>query len=65
MPDALFQSLSARDRRDALEVAAGLSGRRAQLLKPIWPKQDSPLSFALKEIGCTSAIRRCLPTMGS
>ena len=37
MPDALFQSLSASDRRDALEVAAGLSGRRAHLLeKDIW-----------------------------
>ena len=40
MPDALFQSLSASDRRDALEVAAGLSGRRAHLLeKDIWVVQ--------------------------
>ena len=37
MPETLFQSLSASDRRDALEVAAGLSGRRAHLLeKDIW-----------------------------
>lgn len=40
MPDVLFQSLSASDRRDALEVAAGLSGRRAHLLeKDIWVVQ--------------------------
>ena len=40
MPDAPFQSLSASDRRDALEVAAGLSGRRAHLLeKDIWVVQ--------------------------
>ena len=40
MPDALFQSLSVNDRRDALEVAAGLSGRRAHLLeKDIWVVQ--------------------------
>ena len=37
MPDTRFQSLSANDRRDALEVAASLSGRRAHLLeKDIW-----------------------------
>ena len=33
MADVSFQSLSPDDRRDALEVAAGLSGRRAHLLK--------------------------------
>ena len=37
MPDTRFQSLSANDRRDALEVAASLCGRRAHLLeKDIW-----------------------------
>lgn len=37
MADVSFQSLSPDDRRDALEVAAGLSGRRAHLLeKDIW-----------------------------
>lgn len=40
MASALFQSLSASDRRDALEVAAGRSGRRAHLLeKDIWVVQ--------------------------
>lgn len=37
MADTLFQSLSSDDRRDALNVAASLSGRRAHLLeKDIW-----------------------------
>ena len=37
MANPPFQSLSAKDRRDALEVAASLSGRRAHLLeKDIW-----------------------------
>ena len=37
MADTPFQSLSPDDRRDALEVAASLSGRRAHLLeKDIW-----------------------------
>ena len=40
MTDVPFQSLSPEDRRDALEVAASLSGRRAQLLeKDIWVVQ--------------------------
>ena len=40
MADLPFQSLSPDDRRDALEVAAGLSGRRAHLLeKDIWVVQ--------------------------
>ena len=40
MADAPFQSLSPKDRRDALEVAAGLSGRRPHLLeKDIWVVQ--------------------------
>ena len=37
MADTPFQSLSPEDRRDALEVAAGRSGRRAHLLeKDVW-----------------------------
>ena len=37
MASALFQSLPAGDQRDALEVAAGRSGRRAHLLeKDVW-----------------------------
>ena len=37
MAEASFHSLSSTDRRDALEVAEGLSGRRAYLLeKDIW-----------------------------
>ena len=37
MPETQFQSLSPRDRRDALAVASGLSGRRAHLLeKDVW-----------------------------
>ena len=37
MANILFQSLSPDDQRDALEVAASLSGRRAHLLeKDIW-----------------------------
>ena len=37
MAETLFQSLSLQDQRDVLEVAAGLSGRRAHLLeKDIW-----------------------------
>ena len=40
MADLPFRSLSPDDRRDALEVAAGLSGRRAHLLeKDIWVVQ--------------------------
>ena len=40
MTSASFQSLSVRDQRDALEVAAGRSGRRAHLLeKDIWVVQ--------------------------
>ena len=37
MADTLFESLSPEERRDALEVAASLSGRRVHLLeKDIW-----------------------------
>ena len=40
MVDAAFQALSAEDRRHALRVAQGLSGRRAHLLeKDIWVVQ--------------------------
>ena len=66
-----FQSLSAQDRRDALEVAASLSGLRAHLLeKDIWVVQtlsvlfDAPFGRDLVFKGSTSlakayhAIRR-------
>ena len=66
-----FQSLSTEDRRDALEVAAGLSGRRAHLLeKDIWVVQtlaaltEAPFGGDLTFKGGTSlakayhAIRR-------
>ena len=71
MADLPFQSLSPDDRRDALEVAAGLSGRRAHLLeKDIWVVQtlaalvETPFGAALTFKGGTSlakayhAIRR-------
>ena len=46
MPDAPFQSLSARDRRDALKVAPSLSRRRAHLLeKDIWVVQTLSVLF--------------------
>ena len=71
MADVSFQSLSPDDRRDALEVAAGLSGRRAHLLeKDIWVVQalaaliETPFGADLTFKGGTSlakayhAIRR-------
>ena len=71
MADLPFQSLSSNDRRDALEVAAGLSGRRAHLLeKDIWVIQtlaalvETPFGANLTFKGGTSlakayhAIRR-------
>ena len=71
MADLPFQSLSPDDRRDALEVAAGLSGRRAHLLeKDIWVIQtlaaliETPFGADLTFKGGTSlakayhAIRR-------
>ena len=74
MANTPFQSLSAQDRRDALEVAASLSGRRAHLLeKDIWVVQilsvlfDAPFGRDLVFKGGTSlakayhVIRRVLP----
>ena len=71
MANVSFQSLSPDDRRDALEVAAGLSGRRAHLLeKDIWVVQtlvaliETPFGADLTFKGGTSlakayhAIRR-------
>ena len=71
MADVSFQSLSPDDRRDALEVAAGLSGRRSHLLeKDIWVVQtlaalfETPFGADLTFKGGTSlakayhAIRR-------
>ena len=71
MADVSFQSLSPDDRREALEVAAGLSGRRAHLLeKDIWVVQtlaaliETPFGVDLTFKGGTSlakayhAIRR-------
>ena len=71
MADTSFQSLSPDDQRDALEVAASLSGRRAHLLeKDIWvvhtlrALMESPSSEDLTFKGGTSlakayhAIRR-------
>ena len=71
MADVSFQSLSPDDRRDALEVAASLSGRRAHLLeKDIWVVQtlaaliETPFGADLTFKGGTSlakayhAIRR-------
>ena len=71
MADVSFQSLSPDDRRDALEVASGLSGRRAHLLeKDIWVVQtlaaliETPFGVDLTFKGGTSlakayhAIRR-------
>ena len=71
MPDTLFESLSLEERRDALEVAASLSGRRVHLLeKDIWvvytlrALAESPFGGALTFKGGTSlakayhAIRR-------
>ena len=71
MADVPFRSLSPDDRRDALEVAAGLSGRRAHLLeKDIWVIQtlaalvETPFGADLTFKGGTSlakayhAIRR-------
>ena len=71
MADTPFQSLSPEDRRDALNVAASLSGMRAHLLeKDIWvvhtlrALMESPLAEALTFKGGTSlakayhAIRR-------
>ena len=71
MTESTFQSLSAKDRRDALEVAEGVSGRRAYLLeKDIWVVEtlrvlfDAPFGGSLVFKGGTSlakawhAIRR-------
>lgn len=71
MADISFQSLPPDDRRDALEVAAGLSGRRAHLLeKDVWVVQtlaalvETPFGADLTFKGGTSlakayhAIRR-------
>ena len=71
MAEASFQSFPAKDRRDALEVAEGLSGRRAYLLeKDIWVVEilralfDAPFGGDLVFKGGTSlakawrAIRR-------
>ena len=71
MADTSFQSLSLEDQRDALEVAASLSGRRAHLLeKDIWvvhtlsALMESPFGRDLTFKGGTSlakayhAIRR-------
>ena len=46
MVDAAFQALSAEDKRHALRVAQGLSGRRAHLLeKDIWVVQTLSVLF--------------------
>ncbi|WP_420440636.1 nucleotidyl transferase AbiEii/AbiGii toxin family protein [Candidatus Palauibacter sp.] len=71
MAETPFQSLTTRDRRDALEIAAAASGRRAYLLeKDIWVVQtlavlfESPFGESLVFKGGTSlskaydAIRR-------
>ena len=71
MPDTPFESLSLRDRRDALDVAAGRGGRSAHLLeKDVWivhtlrALMESPFGCALTFKGGTSlskayhAIRR-------
>lgn len=71
MANTLFQSLSLSDRRDALEVAASLSGRRTYLLeKDVWIVQtlaaliETPFGADLTFKGGTSlakayhAIRR-------
>ena len=71
MPDTPFESLSVRDGRDALNVAASLSGRRAHLLeKDVWivhtlsALMESPFGRDLTFKGGTSlskayrAIRR-------
>lgn len=71
MADVSFQSLPPDDRRDALEVAGGLSGRRAHLLeKDVWVVQtlaalvETPFGADLTFKGGTSlakayhAIRR-------
>ena len=71
MADVSFQSLSLDGQRDALEVGAGLSGRRAHLLeKDIWVVQtlaaliETPFGVDLTFKGGTSlakayhAIRR-------
>ena len=51
MADTSFQSLSIEDQRDALEVAASLSGRRAHLLeKDIWVVHT--LSALMKSSSC-------------
>ena len=46
MVDTAFQALSAADKRDALRVVQGLSGRRAHLLeKDIWVVQTLSVLF--------------------
>ena len=64
MADVSFQSLSPDDRRDALEVAAGLSGRRAYLLeKDVWVVQtlaallETPFGADLTFKGGTSLAK--------
>ena len=64
MADVSFQSLPPDDRRDALEVAAGLSGRRAHLLeKDVWVVQtlaalvETPFGADLTFKGGTSLAK--------
>ena len=64
MVDVAFQGLSAEDKRDALRVAQGLSGRRAHLLeKDIWVVQtlgvlfDAPFGADLVFKGGTSLAK--------
>lgn len=64
MADVSFQSLSPNDRRDALEVAAGLSGHRAHLLeKDTWVVQtlaaliETPFGVDLTFKGGTSLAK--------
>ena len=46
MVDTAFQALSAEDKRDALRVVQGLSGRRVHLLeKDIWVVQTLGVLF--------------------
>ena len=46
MVDTAFQALSAADKRDALRVVQGLSGRRVHLLeKDIWVVQTLSVLF--------------------
>ena len=64
MVDAAFQALSAEDKRHALRVAQGLSGRGAHLLeKDIWVVQtlsvlfDAPFGADLVFKGGTSLAK--------